>query len=351
MTEAEFEAMLQRYLDGTSRPGERAVIERWNNQLGTPENRTLPRAEREQVRTAMWQQIEQLTQDDNATTREVVTSRVLRHPASYWRAPVVRWAAVVLLLLGAVLAVLLPRQWQSATSVATTTALKWTQHRNASRQVQSFTLADGSHITLHPGSSIQYQVGFTGVRREVKLKGEAFFQVAKNPRRPFLVYTDQLVTTVLGTSFRVKAYAGQTNEVAVHEGRVSVQLRQGATLNATPAQPATRGVVLLPNQRVAYSTLEPRPLRKKLVAAPVVLAPQAFTFDKQPVSKVLQVLEKAYGVDILYDQEKLADCTITVTFYQESLYEKLDMLSQALGASYSSSDNAQILFHSNGCAL
>ncbi|UOQ69626.1 FecR family protein [Hymenobacter volaticus] len=347
MTEVEFEDMLQRYLDGTSRPGERELIEQWSNQLGAPENLTLPRGEHDQVRAAMWRQIEHLTQEDNKSLAD--SSRVLRHPASFFQTPVVRWAAMVLLLVGVALAVLLPRKWQSATS-ATMAATNWVQHHNAGNQVQVFTLVDSSRITLYPGSSIQYKASLAGPRREVKLNGEAFFQVAKNPTRPFLVYTDQLVTTVLGTSFRVRAYVGRTNEVAVHEGRVSVQLRRGAQLSATPVQPAAKGVVLLPNQRVAYSALAPRPLRKKLVSNPIVLAPQAFTFEKQPVSKVLESLEKAYGVDILYDRDKLADCTITVTFYQESLYEKLDMLSQALGASYSPADNAQIQFHSNGCA-
>jgi len=348
MTEAEFEDLLQRYLDGTSRPGERELVEQWSNQLGSPENLLLPRAQHEQVHAAMWRQIEQLTQAAEDDT--VDTGYILEHPASLWRAPVVRWVAASLLVIGVALAVLLPRQWHAATPSGTT-ATAWVQYHNTGNQAQLFTLADSSQLTLYPGSSIRYRAGLAGPRREVRLKGEAFFQVAKNPTRPFLVYTDQLVTTVLGTSFRVKAYANRRNEVAVQEGRVSVQIRRGADLRATPVRPATAGLVLLPNQQVAYSALTPRPLRKQLVANPTVLTPQAFTFDKQPVSKVLEALEKAYGVDILYDQDKLANCTITVTFYQESLYEKLDMLSEALNASYFPTDNAQILFHSNGCAL
>jgi len=304
----------------------------------------LSSAEHEKVRAAMWRQIEQLT--PNAEENLVGTSRVLRHPASFWQRPVVRWAAT-LVLTGGALALVLPQKWQSATSTAST---DWRLHRNAGTQVQLFTLADHSRIALSPGSSIQYRSNLAGARREVKLKGEAFFQVAKDPARPFLVYTDQLVTTVLGTSFRVKAYPGRNNEVAVQEGRVSVQVRQGAQLSATPLQPAAAGVVLQPNEQVAYSNLTPRPLHKALVANPVIVSPQEFTFAKQPVIKVLQALEKAYGVDILYDEAKLAHCTITVTFYQESLYEKLDILSEALGASYSPTDNAQIQFHTNGCA-
>ncbi|OGX84209.1 FecR domain-containing protein [Hymenobacter coccineus] len=346
MTEAAFEELLQRYLDGTSRPGERELVEQWSDQLGAPEGLVLPAADREQVRAAMWRQIEHQTQ--TAAAAPTATSRVVQPPASFWRPPVVRrWAAAALLLIGGALAVLLPHKWPPAASAPAAT---WVQHRNAGQQVQLFTLADHSRIALSPGSSFRYRAGLAGPRREVRLKGEAFFQVAKDPARPFLVYTDQLVTTVLGTSFRVKAYAGRDNEVTVQEGRVSVQRRQGADLSATPAQATTQGIVLLPNQQTVYSPLAAQPLLKSLVANPAVLAPRVFTFEKQPVAKVLQALEQAYGVEILYDQRKLANCTVTVTFYQESLYEKLDVLSTALGASYSTIDNARIRFRSNGCA-
>lgn len=349
MTEAEFEDLHQRYLDGTSRPGEREIIERWSEQLGAPENLVLPQAEHEQVRATMWHQIEHITQGDRGHEAAAI-GRVRRHPAAFWHTPVVRWAAAALLVLGVAFAVILFRPQRSAPS-ANIAATGWVQQHNAGSQARQFTLADGSRVTLYPGSSLHYETNLAGVRREVRLKGEAFFQVAKNPARPFLVYTEQLVTTVLGTSFRVKAYTGHPNEVAVQEGRVSVQVRHGADLGATPVQPAAGGVLLLPNQQVAYSTLTPHALHKQLVSNPVVLAPQVFTFEKQPVIEVLQALEKAYGVSILYDKKKLAGCTVTVTFYQESLYEKLDVLSRALGASYSVADNAQLQFHSNGCAL
>ncbi|UOR05204.1 FecR domain-containing protein [Hymenobacter aerilatus] len=349
MTEAEFESLLQRYLDGTSRPGERELIEQWSNQLGEPDNLVLPPNEREQARAAMWRQIEHLTQDNLDST---LPTEGLRHSVSFWRTPPARWIAAAVLMIGVALAVVLPPKWH-LTSVPATTAVKWTQHRNGGKKAELLTLMDGSRVTLSPGSSLKYRHGLAGSRREVRLRGEAFFQVAKNPNKPFLVYTDQLVTTVLGTSFRVKAYAGRKNEVAVQEGRVSVQLRRGANLSATPIQPATESIILLPNQQVVYSALTPRPLRKQLVQNPVILAPQTFTFDKQPVEKVLQALEKAYGVEIVYDQAKLANCTITITFYQEaeSLFDRLDVLSKALGASYSTADNARILFQSDGCTL
>nr|WP_262905313.1 FecR family protein [Hymenobacter nitidus] len=223
----------------------------------------------------------------------------------------------------------------------------WLQQTNPTQQVQYFRLPDSSRISLHPGSSLRYRTALAGPRREVHLEGEAFFEVSKNPRRPFLVFTKQVVTTVLGTSFRVKAAAGQDASVAVLEGKVAVQAREGAQLDASPAHPAALGVLLLPNQQVVYSAAR-RHLKKELVDRPVVLAPQPFEFEARPVAEVLGALEKAYGVDIVYDKAKLANCTVSITFYDEPLFEKLGLLCKSLGAYYTLSD-ASILIHSEGC--
>ena len=219
---------------------------------------------------------------------------------------------------------------------------------NHTQHPQHLLLDDGSRVTLAPGSVLKYPTYLAGARREVYLTGEAFFKVAKNPARPFLVYTDKLVTTVLGTSFVVKGYAGQPGSVAVCEGRVAVQPRQGAELGATPNHPAAAGVLLLPNQQVTYSA-STQHLAKALVDKPVILTPQPLAFKNRPVAEVLAALEKAYGVNIVYDPAKLSDCTVTITFEDDSLFEQLDTLCKALDASYEMANNAQIIFASNGC--
>ena len=153
---------------------------------------------------------------------------------------------------------------------------------------------------------------------------------------------------MLGTSFLVTAYAGQEAKVAVREGRVAVQARAGAVLAATPAHPAAGGEVLLPNQQVVFSAAT-RHLNKGLVDEPVIIAPQALDFRKSPVADVLAALEKAYGVNIVYDPAKLRGCTITIAFGDESLFEQLDILCKALDSSYKIANNAQIIFESPGC--
>jgi len=238
--------------------------------------------------------------------------------------------------------------WQRNRQTPALASVKWVQQVNKLQYEQDITLQDGSHVLLYPGSRLQYKEGLAGARREVYLTGQAFFNVTKNPARPFLVYTEKVVTTVLGTSFLVTAYANKEAKVAVREGRVAVQPRKGAQLDITPAQPTFHGLVLLPNQQAVYST-ESEQMEKELVAKPAALAPQPLDFKKRPVAEVLAALEKVYGVNIVYDPVKLRNCTITIAFDNEPLFEQLDILCKALNASYKRADDAQIIFESTGC--
>lgn len=88
--------------------------------------------------------------------------------------------------------------------------------------VTSLQLSDGSRVLLSANSRLEYQKEFTDTLRCVTLTGEARFEVAKDARRPFIVYTEQLQTRVLGTVFDVKAYPNSRPDVTLYEGRVNV---------------------------------------------------------------------------------------------------------------------------------
>jgi transmembrane sensor len=344
ITQTEFDALLQRYLAGQSRPGERQQVEQWSEQLGREENLLLHPNLQAEVKTAMWRRIQELTAEAEVTP-VVVPFRPAARPA-FWREPALRWAAAAVLTLGVGAAWWLPQHRPAVVA----TAPHWVLRTNTTPHQQHFVLADSSRVTLATGSSLKYSDNLAGARREVYLTGQACFKVAKNPARPFLVYTDKLVTTVLGTTFLVKAYADQPALVAVREGRVAVQRRLGAELDATPTQPAAAGVLLLPNQQVTYSAKMPH-LAKALVDKPIILTTQPLAFKNRPVTEVLTALEKAYGVNIVYDPAKLNACTITISFEDESLFEQLNTLCKVLDASYKLANNAQIIFESAGCKV
>ncbi|HVK49878.1 MAG TPA: FecR domain-containing protein, partial [Pseudobacter sp.] len=92
----------------------------------------------------------------------------------------------------------------------------------ATAETKAETLPDGSVITLNKNSTISYAAAFKGDKRNVKLSGEAFFQVKPDISKPFIVTINDVTITVLGTSFNVKSINGKT-EVIVESGLVKVE--------------------------------------------------------------------------------------------------------------------------------
>ena len=328
MRESDFQKLLRRYLAGDCTPSESRLVEQWYAALDQlPARPPIGADEQTALLAAMWQRLDARTRQPAPAT-----------PAA-WRSGPVRWAAAAVLVcaVGVGLLLLGGRRGRPTPAVAAA----WTRYANTTRQVQLLVLPDGSRVSLSPGSRLRYAAHLAGPKRAVYLTGEAFFDVTRNPARPFLVLTRQVVTTVLGTSFRVRAYAGSpTATVAVRTGRVAVQARAGAHLEATPDRPPRAGVLLLPNQQVVYSPATHQ-LRKDLVPRPVVLAPQSFVFDDRPVAEVLAALEKAYGIPLDYDRAALAGTTVTLNLTTPSLYGKLGVLCETLGVSYEEA-NARI---------
>lgn len=223
--------------------------------------------------------------------------------------------------------------------------------KNETTRPQQIKLHDGSIVTLYPQSSLRYPVSFEAIRREVYLNGKAFFEIVKNPQKPFWVYTEAISTQVLGTSFMVNAFA-EANEakVEVKTGKVSVYTRKDLEKAKLNHQNATAGVVLTPNQQVAFLASEER-LLKSIVEAPqaIVIAPsQDFIFDEAPIAQAFQFLEKIYGISVIYDAKTMEDCYLTANLSDESLFDKLDLICKITHSTYEIVD-AQIIIHSRGC--
>ncbi len=113
------------------------------------------------------------------------------------------------------------------------------------------TLADGTRVALRPNTRFRYPKVFNRSSREVYLDGEAFFSVAHDEKHPFKIYTGKVVTTVLGTSFNVRALRQTENvTITVKTGRVRV-----AVLDSTQAGVKQENMlaVLLPNDQIVYN--------------------------------------------------------------------------------------------------
>ena len=213
-------------------------------------------------------------------------------------------------------------------------------------------LSDGSSITLQPGSKLSYPEEFDRDKREVILSGEGFFDVARDPERPFRVYAGEIVTKVLGTSFHVRAYEKDADiTVKVVTGKVSVLTSKLTKERRGAGEPAD-GLILTPNQMAVYAR-SPEKLTRTLVENPGIIKSSAkkssdYNFEDTPVPLVFRALEEGYGVTIVYNTEQLAGCTVTAPLENENLYEKLDMICKVIRAGYEIVD-AQVVITSKGC--
>jgi transmembrane sensor len=267
-----------------------------------------------------------------------------------------RWAAAVaiLLLAGAGWWISTRNQTDQATNYQVMVkqaqiANPLTEIVNTGSAARTIHLPDGSTIRLEPKSRVSYSENFAGNVREVYLTGAAFFEVTKNPEKPFLVYSNELVTKVLGTSFRIQAFDKEKNiVVSVRTGRVSVYAHK----SGRSSDPETTGLLLTPNQEVQFSRAEER-FSRTLVEKPAVLLSQEelqqFAFEDAPVNHIFEALEKAYGVDIVFDEEVLATCHLTTSLSAETLFDKLEVICEAIGATYKVVD-AQVVISSKGCS-
>ncbi len=245
-------------------------------------------------------------------------------------------------------------QFQAGTTLKQETAFlgKHTE-RNTGNTPKELKLADGSVILLQPNSSLSYGDDFNGTVREVVLEGEAFFDIARNPGKPFIVFANQVVTKVLGTSFTIKAYEKESDiTVAVRTGRVSVQSREAFDRGEKHDSPDLPGLILTPNQQAVYVKKEEQ-LRKTLVEQPLPVAGQkaagiSFNFENKPLSEVFATLSRAYGVEIIYDEEIFGSCSLTVGLEDESLFEKLKIICKTIDATYQVIDT-RVLISGKGC--
>ena len=187
----------------------------------------------------------------------------------------------------------------------------------AQKTVLNDTLPDGSVVTVNKGSSISYLSTFKGETRQVSLKGEAFFHVTPNKKKPFIISVNDVQITVVGTSFNVKTINGNT-DVVVETGIVKVT-RAGKT------------VELKANEEVIVNTKDSA-LTKEKVSDQLYkyYRTKEFVCDDTPLWKLVDVINEAYNSHIVIGNPALKDMSITTTFNNESLEQVLNVVSLTL---------------------
>jgi transmembrane sensor len=186
----------------------------------------------------------------------------------------------------------------------------------AQQTVLNDTLPDGSMVTLNKHSFLFYKEK-PGKTREVSLKGEAFFNVVPDKKKPFIIQANDVVVTVVGTSFYVKAGNGIT-EIVVETGIVQVT-RNDRTIELRPGEKTTVSD--------SDSVLVEKEVTDKLHN---YYRSKEFVCDNTPLWKLVEVLNEAYDANIVIENDGLKNLPLNVTFINESLDQVLNVVSLTL---------------------
>ncbi|MEG1563145.1 MAG: FecR family protein [Bacteroides sp.] len=202
---------------------------------------------------------------------------------------------------------------------------------NSGRQsMDSVRLPDGTFVMLNAGSRLTYPEVFTGENREVTLSGQAFFQVEKDEKHPFIVKTNGFNVTALGTSFEVFSFdQDESAETILLGGKVKVETIDKAD------QTVTGKYFLNPNEKLTYTG-------KKEVQIESVDANSysawrmggRLSFKNEKLSMILPRLEKWYGQKIICPQKVADYYRFTFTVRTEPLELILNIMSNSAPLSY-----------------
>ncbi|GAA0538274.1 FecR family protein [Chitinophaga japonensis] len=191
-------------------------------------------------------------------------------------------------------------------------------------------LPDGTEVWLNAGSKVSYENNFAGGAREVTLEGEAFFDVAKDPDRPFIIHTDMIDIRVLGTALNVRAYADEkATETALIRGAVEITLHRSpekrivlrpdeklVVRNDSPALTKPLPIMTLTQVHYLEQDQEPAPMETLWMKNKLV-------FDDEPLQQVALKLERWYDVKVIIADKALEQVEYSGVFENEDISQVL----------------------------
>ena len=326
--------LIRKYLNEECTLEEKAAVIVWYNSFDKEEDilEKLNPEEKSRLRDLMLNRINSRI-DDKAGSQDNNTRKVRK--LYYWLST----AAAVILLALSFIVYNKNKQETIAHAPELIKEAKILVLENQGNRLYQRKLEDGTVIWLSPGAKVEIPESFLPDKREVSMSGKVFFEVAKNPERPFFIYGGGLTTKVLGTSFLVNAEAGKDTEVSVVTGKVAVNV----------SETKEKQVLLLPQQKVVFSMAE-KSLKKESVpekSEVQIWKKSKLSFDNVTIGEVVNVLESNFNVAINVNKA-MSNCILKADFSDQNLPTILEMICKSVDASYEISKE-QITITGRGC--
>ncbi len=195
-------------------------------------------------------------------------------------------------------------------------------------------LADGSKVWLNAGTTISYLTTYGANNRDIKLTGEAYFDVAKNKVLPFVVNSGDISVTALGTQFNVKAYA--------EEKRIETTLIEGSVRLDGNSFKLGKEVILKPNQKAIFTNLDKPTMEivENVDPRPVVSwKEERWVIQNEKLGELAKKLERRYDVNFIFDDEVLKEYAFGGTLEDENIEQIMKAISYTAPIKYVIQDN------------
>lgn len=195
-------------------------------------------------------------------------------------------------------------------------------------------LADGTIVHLNADSELRYPTYFDGENRTVELTGEAYFDVASDAGRPFVIENREMSLTVLGTSFNFRAYNGEQRRVTVESGRVLVSLGN-MQMEAGP------GIQVCETDNGLY-------LREVNTSTCIAWRDNRFCFSSENLGNVLMEIGRWYDVEVSFSDDKLKELRFTADLPRYDNITKItDLINQAVSVHILLNENKLVIMSEN----
>lgn len=204
--------------------------------------------------------------------------------------------------------------------------IEWLQYTADNTAKKEVVLPDGSIVTLNKASSVEYKKAFRSKNREINLEGEAFFQVKRNPEKPFIVNLKNTRVRVLGTSFNVNATEPSGNVVVSVESGKVMFYDKSDTSNVVYLTKGNKGVFASHGKKIKQSTIH----NNNYLAWKTGI----LLFKNQTLPEVCDALGKHFNTIIEIDNPALNTKKLTARYQNKSLSEVLELLKIALDVEY-----------------
>jgi len=332
-----FHLLLERYLENKCTDEEKEIVKKWYGMLDKQDIQDAGPVEINALEEKLWERIHEETipvEREYARTEVkpiAKLSRIFRFSAAAVLAGLVMTAGYLFFV----------NRNSTPEFITSAVSNDIQEYINAGDKPMTIKLEDGSLVTLRPKAVLKYPTHFSKSLREVSLEGEGFFEISKNPLKPFLVYNKNVITRVVGTSFIVKTNSNKNEtEVIVKTGKVIVSPNSGH-FKIKDLLASDHGVVLTPNQRTVYNASE-HTFSTSLVDQPLpiglkndkVPGKENYLFNDTPIAGVLGQLQKSYGIEFIVEDETLYKYTFTGDLSEQNLYSQLDFLCESIKATY-----------------